>query len=316
MIIEGNFPAAVSASISALPRLFTYIVRHLKHPLSYRFFCYCYGNIQARQGLRPRRRRWQNAAEQDSEFCQTIDEYGERIQFLIECFYMKSPRQETKWSDKLLPLLRLISPDSLAPMFQNAFDIWEILNQFQDRIGYHGMYEILDYNSKLEIMDPEGKTAILTRHEVIRFLQDNVVAIHDHAWGDGDIFAEYNCQPGIPVDFYEDGSKWNVLISLRETKNRGDVIDLWVERTIKDGLLEKEEWLETEVDHRTDRMKLSVIFPQERRCQRATLSRRTISETIALDEQHFLFLEDGRQKLTWQTSRPKLHDRYTIKWRW
>lgn len=45
------------------------------------------------------------------------------------------------------------------------------------------MYEILDYDSTLDILDPNGETAILIRREVIRFLQNNVVAIHDHYWG-------------------------------------------------------------------------------------------------------------------------------------
>ncbi len=90
----------------------------------------------------------------------------------------------------------------------------EALRCLRDQFRYHGMYEILDYEATLEILDLKGKKAVLTRREVIRFLQDNVVAIHDHAWGDGELFAEYRCQPGAPVDSYEDGSKWNVLISL------------------------------------------------------------------------------------------------------
>jgi hypothetical protein len=60
-----------------------------------------------------------------------------------------------------------------------------------------------------------------------------VVAIRDHTWGDGDLFANYSCQPGVPVDVYEDCSKYNVLISLRETKDKGDVIDLRIGRVIE-----------------------------------------------------------------------------------
>ena len=32
---------------------------------------------------------------------------------------------------------------------------------------------------------------------MIRFLQDNVVAIHDHAWGDGKLFAKYHAGRGF-----------------------------------------------------------------------------------------------------------------------
>jgi hypothetical protein len=163
-----------------------------------------------------------------------------------------------------------------------------------------GMYEILDYDSTLTIKDAKGKRARLERREHIKLLQDNVVAIHDHAWGDGELFAAYRCRPGTAVDFYQDGSKWNVLISLRETKNRGDALDFRVEREIKDGLTQRSEWLETEVDHLMRRLCLSIIFPQARRCRRAVLVRRTTSQTLPLGEKHFAYLGDGCQKLTWE----------------
>jgi len=229
---------------------------------------------------------------------------------------MPQTQTGTSWRTKLLLLLDFFTTGKLPSVLGNVLDVWNLVDQLRDKISYHGMYEVLNYDATLEIMDPGGQTARLVRHEVIRFLQDNVVAIHDHAWGDGEPFAEYNCQPGVPVDFYEDGSKWNVLISLRETKKRGDVLDLWIERVIEGGFPEGHEWLETEVDHRMKHLKLAIIFPRDRHCQRATLTRKSTHATVALGGQHFAFLSDGRQKLTWETSRPKLHDLYTIKWSW
>ena len=229
---------------------------------------------------------------------------------------MEKPQKQPNWHDRLLYLLDLFSTGRLVLLLRNVLDVWDLFSELRGRIGYHGMYEIVDYDSTLEILNPKGEKAKLVRHEVIRLLQDNVVAIHDHAWGDGELFAEYRCQPGVPVDFYKDGSKHNVLISLRETKNRGDVIDLWIERVIRDGFPAKNEWLETEIDHWMAHLKLSIIFPRQRRCRRATVTQRSTNDTITLDEQHFSFLSDGRQQLTWENSRPKLHDLYTIKWRW
>jgi hypothetical protein len=220
------------------------------------------------------------------------------------------------WLAKLSPLITLLTEGKLTLVLKNLLDSLTLVEQLRDRLTYHGMYEILDYDSTLTIKDPEGKHAHLERRERIKLLQDNVVAIHDHAWGDGELFAKYQCRPGTPVDFYQDGSKWNVLISLRETKNRGDEFDLRVEREIKDGLTRETEWLETEIDHLMRRLRLSIIFPKARRCRRAVLVRRTTSQTLPLGEEHFTFLGDGRQKLTWETQRPKLHDRYTIKWDW
>lgn len=129
------------------------------------------------------------------------------------------PSQVLNW---LFNLLLGVFRQGPIQALAKVLDAWNILSHLWDKFHYHGMYEILDYDSTLEIVDPKGEKAVLTRREVVRFLQDNVVAIHDHAWGDGKLFAKYSCQPGVPVDFYEDGSKYNVLISLRETKNRGE----------------------------------------------------------------------------------------------
>ena len=118
---------------------------------------------------------------------------------------------------------------------------WGAIRHLWGKFRYRGMYEILEYDSTLEILDIGGEKAKLTRREGIRFLQDNVVAIHDHAWGDGRFLCDYRCQPGVAVDIYESGAKHNILISLRETKNRGDEMELWVERTIKGGFVEDEE---------------------------------------------------------------------------
>jgi hypothetical protein len=177
---------------------------------------------------------------------------------------MAESNEQMEGRHNLVSLLRLFTDGGVVLILKNLLQLWELLDGLRDRIGYHGMYEILDYDSTLDIQDAKGEKSTITRREVIRFLQDNVVAIHDHAWGDGDIFAEYHCQPGIPVDFYEAGSKHNVLISLRETKNRGDVMRLWVQRVVKGGLFSNNEWLETEIDHVMSRLKLSIIFPRAR----------------------------------------------------
>ena len=154
---------------------------------------------------------------------------------------MAESQGQIDWSTGLLPILRAFTDGRLILVLKNLLEAWELVDQLRDRIRYHGIYEILDYNSTLEIQYANGEEATVTRREVIRFLQDNVVAIHDHAWRDGDIFAEYHCRPGIPVDFYEDGSKHNVLISLRETRNRGDVMKLWVQRVVRGGLCSSSE---------------------------------------------------------------------------
>src|SRR4051794_36852337 len=53
-----------------------------------------------------------------------------------------------------------------------------------------GMYEILVYESTLELLDPQGKNAVFHKHQRVKFQQDNIIAFQDYAWGEGtNIFA-------------------------------------------------------------------------------------------------------------------------------
>ena len=196
------------------------------------------------------------------------------------------------------------------------FDLYRALRLFIRRERHEGMFEILEYDSTLELADPKGATAIFKRHERVKFLQDNVIAFQDRAWGDGEIFADYRCSPGIEVDRYQEGDRWNVLISLRETKSAGDIEDFYIERTVKNGFTREEEWRQTEIRHRTRRLKLSIIFPRQRRCRRAVLIERNHNRTTVLDPGHFTDLPDGRQVLSWEIRNPRRFEIYTIKWKW
>ena len=195
-------------------------------------------------------------------------------------------------------------------------DLYRALHLWFKRHRHEGMYEILDYDATLELVDPKGKTAIFTKRQRVKFLQDHIIAFQDYAWGDGEIFANYNCTPGSEVDHYQEGDRWNILISLRETKNSGDIEDFYIERTAKEGFITAEESLQTEIRHRTRRLRMSIIFPKRRPCKRALLLERSRNRTTVLGPEHFIDLPDGRQRLTWETSTIRGFEIYTIKWKW
>ena len=169
---------------------------------------------------------------------------------------------------------------------KNLLGTMNVFEQLRDRLTYHGMREMLEYDSTRTIKDAKGIRATVERGERIWLLQDNVMAIHDHAWGDGKLFAKYQCQPGTPVNFCRDGSKWNASISLRETKNRGDELELRIEREVKDGLTKSSEWLETDVDHLMRQLRLTIIFARTHRCRRAVLVQRIFIQMLPLGAEY------------------------------
>lgn len=177
-------------------------------------------------------------------------------------------------------------------------------------------YEILDYEASVELLDTKGKKALFKKRQQVRFLQNNVIAIEDYVWGDGEILADYRCTPGVVVDKYREGDRWNLLISLRETKSSGDIEQFHVEQQARNTYRKHEEWLQTEIRRPTRRLRMSVTFPQKRGCQRAVLVQRSANRTTELGPEHFDILPDGRQMLAWGTNHAKGYEVYTLRWWW
>ena len=69
-------------------------------------------------------------------------------------------------------------------------------------LSSEGVYEVLEYETTLELRDTKGKIATFKKHERVRYLQDHIIAYQDQGWGDGKILGNYQCTPGVPVDRY------------------------------------------------------------------------------------------------------------------
>ena len=178
-----------------------------------------------------------------------------------------------------------------------------------------GAYEVLDHSATLDLQEG-GKLAIYRKRQRVRFLRDNVIAYQDSAWGDGDIFAEYRCSPGVAVDRYKSGHRYQILISLRETKNRGELSDIVIERTIHDGFTKSREDVQTEVNHRMHHLRLSVIFPPDRSPLRVFIMLQNANRSLPIGEQMWTRTKEGRVQVSWETKKPRLFEAYRMVWDW
>lgn len=213
--------------------------------------------------------------------------------------------------DEAQKILVSISPEWVSVLV----DLIQSIQSYVKRDAPEGLCEFLEYEFKLEVLDTGGRSARLTKRERVKFLQDNVIAFEDFAWGDGDVLAEYTCSPGFVVDCYREGERWNILISLRESKHRGDIQDFYIQSKLKNALTGKEEWCQVETS-RTRSVKLFVIFPKQRHCTQAVVVERIRDRTTHLNSQNFTLLPDGRQQLSWENIEPQRSETYTIKWSW
>jgi hypothetical protein len=182
--------------------------------------------------------------------------------------------------------------------------------------GHSGrIYEVLAYESTLELKDRGGQRATFHKRERVRYLQDRIIAYQDQAWGDGEILLDYQCSPGTPVDRYRSGHKTYILISRREVRDKGDVDEFNIEWGIRQGFLRQAEQWETHVTHRTKRLKINVIFPRSRPPRHPVLieGNRQRSHDLGKNAQ---VLPDGRWRVSWETHRPRLYENYVLQWEW
>jgi hypothetical protein len=117
---------------------------------------------------------------------------------------MPTHRPRHRRAGKLLRvLLSLFGSDPIDTLGA----LWRLGRRIMASKTHEGMYEVLEYASRLELQDTKGKRAVFYKRQRVRFLQDNIIAFQDKAWGDGEIFADYKCSPGVAVDRYREGHR-------------------------------------------------------------------------------------------------------------
>lgn len=202
------------------------------------------------------------------------------------------------------------------PWFEIAGELWKIGRKLMRGLSNEGMYEVLEYESTLELHDRRGKKATFTKRMKVRYLQDNIIAFQDFAWGDGDILLNYRTSRGKAVDRYKSGYKTYILLSLQEVKNRGDVDEFNISWDIREGFLKSDGYWATDIRHRMKQTKVNIIFPRSRPAQQLLLEETNRRRTRVLGREFQKRLADGRWQITWEMKNPKLYELYTIRWDW
>ena len=172
-------------------------------------------------------------------------------------------------------------------------------------------YEILDYRTNLIIHDPKGTKATFKRTQHIRFLQDGVSAILDHAWGDGVLLTGYHNSAGVLMGSFKDQGKRHLVIGLKHPMRKGEELTFEVTREVMEGFLKPQECLETTIDHPVRHMSCGVVFPRQRPCQHAAASYE--GRKIALP---VVQLAEGKTILSLKMAQPRSDTPYKINWSW
>ncbi len=236
---------------------------------------------------------------------------GQSNGFGVISFMMNSAHMSLKpWIDRVMPVLLK------APWLEISAEAWKIVRKLAQGMADEGIYEVLEHEATLELKDVQGKRAQVRKRQRVRYLQHNIIAYQDQAWGDGEILLNYRCTPGVEADRYQAGHKTHILISLREAKGRGDIDEFKIEWEFRNGFVRSQEEWGSEVSHRTKALALQIIFPKSRPPQRVWLVEQLSRRTHLLPLGAIRQLGNGRWLVLWKTQRPRLHESYHLKWEW
>lgn len=208
-----------------------------------------------------------------------------------------------------LLLTRLLESDLLPHLIK-------LFLQWLQESRFRGQYRFKSYHARLELLDETGSSALYTKKQTIEFLADGVIAIQDQAYGDGELFAEYRCSPGVMVDRYREGYRYRLLISLRTTKNRGDIQDVHIERLIRDGFHVSTGNFQTQIDHPTQQLSMAVVFPASRPPQSVHLVEQNSQHTRVLGPEEFHVLPNNQIEVRVEIGKPRLYEGYILRWEW
>lgn len=202
------------------------------------------------------------------------------------------------------------------PWLEIMAELWQITQTLWRGLAHEGMYEVLEYEAKLELQNKQGTKATYQKREKVRYVQDNILAYQDQAWGDGEILVNYRCSPGREVDRYRPGQKTLILISLQEMKKRDDIDEFNIEWGIRNGFTRSIEQWETEISHKTKYFSIEVYFPSQRPPIQASLIEHLHHRKHILGPESIRQMPDGGWRVQWETQRPRLHERYILRWEW
>lgn len=205
---------------------------------------------------------------------------------------------------------------SMVPWLEVIAFAWKIGRKLWRGLADEGMYEVLDFHASLELLNTKGTRAHCQKHQKVRFVQNGIFAYQDQIWGDGDQLVNYQCSPGVERDRYRRDEKTFILISLRDTKHRGELEEFHIARDIHDGFVRKHEQWGVDISHQTKHCQLTLIFPANRQPKR--IEQRTYLQGTkqVLHTNSINQLADGRWQVRWKVSKPRLNERYIFWWEW
>ena len=175
-------------------------------------------------------------------------------------------------------------------------------------------YETLWLDLVLDLKDPRGERAVLTRRQRVRFLTADAGFLRELFWGEGRLLARYRAQGAHRVAVHAEGSRGAVLLEPDHRAAAGDRLTVTSRRTIRGGFRRPQEYFEVFLERPTGALRLTILFPTSRPPRAARL-------VLAVGEQVLRSVPTrygpgGRPLLRCRVRNPVTAVTYSLRWDW
>ena len=175
-------------------------------------------------------------------------------------------------------------------------------------------YETLWLDLVLDLQDPRGERAVLTRRHRVRFLTADAGLLRDLLWGEGRPLARYTAHGARRIAVHLEGSKRAVLLEPEHRAAAGDRLTVTSRRTIRGGFRLPQEYFEAFLERPTGALNFTILFPPTRPPRGARL-------VLAVGEQVLRSVPTrygagGRPLLRCHVRNPVTAVTYSLRWEW
>lgn len=168
-------------------------------------------------------------------------------------------------------------------------------------------YETIKFAGRLEILDREGRVALFSRRQRIRFLEDGVGIFFDRVWGDGVLFASYSTGSMRILDAIPTRKGYVVPLALPRRFRKGEIFDVQTERRIVGAFTDEVGYWDSAMQAPTQLLTIDILAPRSRTFRRPEIVGPPKGDIDAAVKQRLF---------SFRAIRPALDIPYKLTWSW
>jgi len=222
-------------------------------------------------------------------------------------------QQSFTWLRSLAALVNGLAT-SLTAALQQLKGLGAALRKQERPVNAPASYETRRLALVLDIHDRQGRRAVLSRVQRVRFLAADGAVVRELVWGEGEQLVRYVAHGARRMRVRPEGSKRAVLLDPEQRPSAGDELTITSRRTLRDAFRKHDEYCEVLLERPTEVLDITIQFPVRRPPQQAVLVS-TVPERV-LRVLRARYGSDGRAVIRCRLRTPAIGTTYSVRWRW